>query len=119
MTGMKSLDLSAIGEGPITSEAPAKPAEVPARASGKVFSAKDLAKPSAKAVQASQLSSFPSREPKAPADRRRKERVQKAQINSYMDEDDAETFKDLCARERYSYGDMITIMMRAYLEGSK
>jgi hypothetical protein len=115
MAGMKPLDINSIGQGANEKPQAQSPAE-PKREPGRVFSAKDLGAPSPEAQEASRLSSFPSREPRAtkpPA------RVMKSQINAYMMPDAADAFKDLCERERYSYGDMIEIMLKFYLENRK
>lgn len=108
-----TLDLSSLGN-PEALEETTPDTQAPSRRAGSVLTAKELApQPSKQAVDASRLSSFPSREPISNYERDQK--APKVQINAYLEASAGEQFKELCRTERYSYGDMIAILMKEYL----
>lgn len=107
-----TLDLSSLGNVD-ASDDPNRDLQAPPRRAGSLLTAKELApQPSQQAVDASRLSSFPSREPVSNLAKDGKS--QKVQINAYLEANVGEQFKELCRTERYSYGDMIAILMREY-----
>lgn len=101
-----ALDFSGLEDDQPSNAPPAKhPAPaLEIREPGKTVSAQDLGRPSQASIDAARHSSFPSRQPQG-----------RVQINAYMDEASGNAFKELCRGERYSYGEMIAIMMRHYL----